>query len=120
PPGLFDAHLPEKWRDVAPRMIRRDDGTDVWSYEGKEIVNIGLNAVAGRPPDEYGMEPTALTDMRPGCYDIDERVRDMDANGVLGSMCFRRSPTCAASSSRARRTRTPRSPSSRPTTTGTS
>ena len=27
-------------------------------------------------------------EMRPGCYDIHERVRDMDANGVLGSMCF--------------------------------
>ena len=26
--------------------------------------------------------------MRPGCYDIDERVDDMNANGVLGSMCF--------------------------------
>ena len=29
PPGMFDAHLPAKWRDVAPRMVRRDDGTDV-------------------------------------------------------------------------------------------
>ena len=88
PPDMFEAHLPEKWRDVAPRMVRRDDGTDVWLYEGKEIVNIGLNAVAGRPPDEYGMEPTSLHEMRPGCYDIHERVRDMDANGLLGSMCF--------------------------------
>jgi predicted TIM-barrel fold metal-dependent hydrolase len=88
PPDVFEGHLPAKWRDVAPRMVRRDDGTDVWLYEGKEIVNIGLNAVAGRPPDEYGMEPTSLHDMRPGCYDIDERVRDMNANGVLGSMCF--------------------------------
>ena len=26
--------------------------------------------------------------MRPGCYDIDERVKDMNANGVLGSLCF--------------------------------
>jgi predicted TIM-barrel fold metal-dependent hydrolase len=88
PPHLFEAHLPQRWQDVAPRMVRRDDGTDVWQYEGKEIVNIGLNAVAGRPPDEYGMEPTSLHEMRPGCYDIHERVRDMDANGVLGSMCF--------------------------------
>ena len=88
PPHLFEAHLPEQWRDVAPRMVKREDGTDVWLYEGKEIANIGLNAVAGRPPDEYGMEPTALHEMRPGCYDIHERVRDMDANGVLGSMCF--------------------------------
>jgi predicted TIM-barrel fold metal-dependent hydrolase len=88
PPHLFEGHLPEKWRSVAPRMTRRDDGSDVWLYEGKELVNIGLNAVAGRPPDEYGMEPTSFEEMRPGCYDIDQRVRDMDANGVLGSMCF--------------------------------
>jgi predicted TIM-barrel fold metal-dependent hydrolase len=26
--------------------------------------------------------------MRPGCYDLELRVRDMDANGVLASMCF--------------------------------
>src|SRR3954467_8480448 len=88
PPHLFDGRLAERWADVAPKMTRRDDGTDVWLYEGKEIVNIGLNAVAGRPPEEYGMEPTSFEEMRPGCYDIDQRVRDMDANGVLGSMCF--------------------------------
>ncbi|MEY2405817.1 MAG: hypothetical protein QOG39_733, partial [Acidimicrobiaceae bacterium] len=88
PPHLFEGHLPERWQSVAPRMTRREDGTDVWLYEGKEIANIGLNAVAGRPPDEYGMEPTSLDEMRPGCYDIDQRVRDMDANGVLASMCF--------------------------------
>jgi predicted TIM-barrel fold metal-dependent hydrolase len=88
PPHLFETHLPAKWQPVAPRMTRRDDGSDVWLYEGKELVNIGLNAVAGRPPDEYGMEPTSFEEMRAGCYDIDQRVRDMDANGVLGSMCF--------------------------------
>src|SRR4051794_4115370 len=44
PPDLFEGHLPERWRDVAPRMVTRDDGTDVWHYDGKEIVNIGLNA----------------------------------------------------------------------------
>jgi predicted TIM-barrel fold metal-dependent hydrolase len=88
PPDLFEGHLAARWRDVAPHMVTRDDGTDVWQYDGKEIVNIGLNAVAGRPPEEYGMEPTSLHEMRPGCYDIHERVRDMDANGVLGSMCF--------------------------------
>src|SRR4051812_43365488 len=88
PPDLFEGHLPDRWRDVAPRVVHKDDGTDVWSYDGKEIPNIGLNAVAGRPPEEYGMEPTSFDELRPGCYDIHERVRDMDANGVLGSMCF--------------------------------
>ena len=60
PPDLFERHLPEKWRDVAPRIIQRDDGTDVWLYQGMELPNIGLNAVAGRPPDEYGLEPTSF------------------------------------------------------------
>jgi predicted TIM-barrel fold metal-dependent hydrolase len=88
PPDMFDAFLPAKWKDVAPRVISKDDGTDVWLYEGQELPNIGLNAVSGRPPEEYGIEPTAFTDMRAGCHDIDERIRDMNANGVLGSMCF--------------------------------
>ena len=49
---------------------------------------MALNAVAGRPREEYGIEPTSFDQLRPGCYDIDERVKDMDANGVLGSLCF--------------------------------
>ena len=59
-----------------------------FAIDGETIANIGLNAVAGRPREEYGVEPTAFTEMRPGCYDIDERVKDMNAGGILGSMCF--------------------------------
>lgn len=39
--------------------------------------------MAGRPPDEYGIEPTRFTEMRPGCFDIHQRVRDMNPNRVL-------------------------------------
>ena len=34
------------------------------------------------------MEPTSFDEIRPGCWDIHERIADMDANGVLGSLCF--------------------------------
>ena len=88
PAHLFEGRLPAKYVDAAPKFVHQDDGTDVWIYDGNILPNIGLNAVAGRPPEEYGMEPTALEEIRSGCYDIDNRVRDMDANGVLGSMCF--------------------------------
>ncbi len=88
PPDLFDGRVPAKYQDLAPKLVRKEDGTDVWVFDGNEIPNIGLNAVVGRPPDEYGIEPTSLEDMRPGCFDMHERVRDMNANGVLGSMCF--------------------------------
>ena len=88
PPDMFANHLPGRYRDLAPKVIQNDAGDDVWFYEGQELPNIGLNAVAGKPPSEYGIDPTTFAEMRPGCYDIHERVRDMDANGVLGSMCF--------------------------------
>ena len=88
PPNLFDNHLPAKWKDYAPKSVRKDSGIDVWVYEGNEIPNIGLNAVAGRPPEEYDIEPTSYEMMRAGCYDIHERVKDMNRNGVLASMCF--------------------------------
>jgi len=88
PPDMFDGHLPAKYKDLAPKVIQNADGNDVWLYEGQELPNIGLNAVSGKPPEEYGIEPTTFAEMRPGCYDIHERVRDMNANGVLGSMCF--------------------------------
>ncbi len=88
PPDLFEGHLPEKWLEFAPKSVRKDNGIDVWVYEGVEIPNIGLNAVAGRPPEEYNVEPTSYEMIRDGCYDIHERVTDMNRNGVLGSMCF--------------------------------
>src|SRR5688572_3826024 len=88
PPDMYEGHLPAKYHDLAPRVVAKDDGTDVWLYEGQELPNIGLNAVAGRPPEEYGIDPTSFEEMRSGCYDIHERIRDMNANGVLGSMCF--------------------------------
>ena len=88
PPHLFEGRLAERYVDRAPRVIRTSKGDDVWTFNDSIIPNIGLNAVAGRPKEEYGIEPTSFEEMRPGCFDIDERVKDMNAGGVLGSMCF--------------------------------
>ncbi|MEZ5143460.1 MAG: amidohydrolase family protein [Acidimicrobiales bacterium] len=88
PPDMFEGHIPDRYRDLVPKLVDRDDGTNAWVFEGQEATNVGLNAVAGRPPDEYGVEPTKLSEIRPGCYDIHERIRDMNVNGVLASMNF--------------------------------
>jgi predicted TIM-barrel fold metal-dependent hydrolase len=88
PGNLFAGRLPAKYVDEAPKLVRGADGNDVWTFQGQVLPNIGLNAVAGRPAAEYGADPTSFDEMRPGCYDIDARVADMNANGVLGSMCF--------------------------------
>jgi predicted TIM-barrel fold metal-dependent hydrolase len=88
PPHMFEEHIPAKYRDQAPKVVRTEKGDDVWTFNGSVIPNVGLNAVAGRPKEEYGIEPTAFDEMRPGCFDVDERIKDMNAGGVLGSMCF--------------------------------
>jgi predicted TIM-barrel fold metal-dependent hydrolase len=88
PPDMFERHVPAGLRDRAPRVVRTPRGEDVWVFEGQVRPNVGLNAVAGRRPEEYGFEPTSFAQMRRGCWDVAERIRDMDANGVLASMCF--------------------------------
>ena len=88
PPGMFRNHLPENYKDDAPCMVHNPDGSDVWTFRGIVIPNVALNAVAGKPKEEYGLEPQGLDEIRPGCYDVDERIKDMNAGGVLASMNF--------------------------------
>ena len=88
PPELFEGRMPAHYAETAPKVTRTADGSDVWVFNGAVIPNVGLNAVAGRPKEEYGVEPTAFDEMRPGCYDVHERIKDMNAGGVLGSMNF--------------------------------
>ena len=88
PPDLFEHHVPAKYKDIAPRIEHMPDGTDKWIFLELEIPNVGLNAVAGRPPEEYGMDPTSFDELRPGTYDVKQRVLDMSANGLLASLNF--------------------------------
>jgi predicted TIM-barrel fold metal-dependent hydrolase len=87
PRDLFEGRLPAKYADEAPRVVG-EETADKWVFGEGETRNSGLNAVAGRPPEEYGLEPTKFEEIRTGCYDVHERVKDMDANGVLGSLNF--------------------------------
>ena len=91
PPSMgdfFRENLPAKFRDRAPKAIRRADGTDAWLIEGEEVATFGLNAVQGRPPENWGSDPGSFDEVRPGCYDIDARIDDMNVNGILASLNF--------------------------------
>jgi predicted TIM-barrel fold metal-dependent hydrolase len=96
PPDMFKNHLPEKYRNEAPRLVHNPDGSDTWQFRDVVIPNVALNAVAGRPKEEYGLEPQGLDEIRPGCYNAAERVKDMNAGGVLATMNFPSFPGFAA------------------------
>jgi predicted TIM-barrel fold metal-dependent hydrolase len=88
PPGMFDGRLASHLADRAPRVVETEEGHEVWQFDGRVFFQVGLNAVVGRPREDWVVEPTRFDEMRPGCYDIDARVRDMDINGVWASVNF--------------------------------
>ena len=88
PPDMFDGRLAARHAADAPRVVKGDDGVDRWMYRGNQTGVVGLNAVVSWPKEEWGFDPTGFAEMRPGAYDIHERVRDMNRNGILASMCF--------------------------------
>jgi len=91
-PRVWLDRVPSKFGDAIPRIERMEDGNDWWIYEGKKAGNFALNAVAGKPREEFGLEPRTYDDMRPGCHDIHERVKDMDIEGVWAEVAFPNMP----------------------------
>ena len=96
PSDMFDGHVPERYREHAPRVVTDDDGNQQWWYGDVRGRNLGLNAVAGKPREMFNVNPARYEEMRPGCYDVHERVRDMSAGGQLAGLNFPNWPGFAA------------------------
>ena len=91
-PRVWLDRLPKKFQEAGPRQERAADGGDWWIYEGKQAGNFALNAVVGKPYEDYGRNPRTYEDMRPGCYDMVERLKDMDIDGIHVQTCFPNMP----------------------------
>ena len=88
PADMFEGHVPEKYRDCAPHVVVEDDGREQWYYGDLKGRNLGLNAVAGKPREMFNVDVLRYDEMRPGCHDVHERVRDMNAGGQLAAINF--------------------------------
>lgn len=88
PPDMFKQHLSAEHLATAPQFCTDDKGKSYWQYQGMFMPSVGLNAVVGRVPEEYGMEPNSLEEMRAGVYNVDARIDDMNANGIAASLNF--------------------------------
>jgi len=88
PPDMYKKHLSGENLATAPTFKSSPDGTNYWEYQGMKMPSVGLNAVVGRPLEEYGMEPTSLEQLRKGVYEPNARVDDMNVNGIAASLNF--------------------------------
>lgn len=89
--------LAAKYADAGPRIVELEGGTQAWQFEGRIVPTIGLNAVAGKHPKDFGVDPVRFDQMIPGCYDVTARLADMDLDGVHAQLCFPSFPGFAGS-----------------------
>jgi predicted TIM-barrel fold metal-dependent hydrolase len=91
PADLWVDRVPARYRDTCPRIVEVD-GRQAWLYED-ELTYIPMGSCRALPGfDEAGYPPAPGTarydEIRPGCYDPVERIKDMDVDGVWGQLCF--------------------------------
>jgi predicted TIM-barrel fold metal-dependent hydrolase len=106
PPDLFEDRLPAKFREQTPRVVHlpwtrgggtRTQGiapaatgptTDFWQVDDIHVAIPKVEVAAGLPPEQVTHEPVSFADIRPGCFRVKERLRDMDAAKIERSLCF--------------------------------
>ena len=78
PPDIFTHHLPAKYQGLSPQVgPQRSGQRRVDLRAGRDGKTAALNAVAGRPKSEYGLEPQKFNQVDLG-DDVNERVKDMN------------------------------------------
>ena len=88
PPHLWQTRLPARYRDIGPRVIELEDGTQAWTFEEQVIRTTRGNT---RTLPQFNQSPHGFArfdEMRPGCYDPKERVAEMDLDGVWSQLAF--------------------------------
>ncbi len=82
PGDVWTARLPEKFRDVAPRIVRSDDGVDAWRFGRTErVVPVGATALAGWP-EPFPSIPKNMDEIPKAAYDAKARLSYMDEIGI--------------------------------------
>jgi predicted TIM-barrel fold metal-dependent hydrolase len=90
-PSLWTDRVSARERDRCPHVVEID-GRQAWEYEG-ELTYIPMGSCRALPGfREEGYPPAPGTanfsEIRPGCYDPSERLKDMDIDGMWGQLCF--------------------------------
>ncbi len=88
PPNLWQDGVPGKWKQRAPKVVHTDRG-DLWHFDGgREKWPVGLTATAGQSYFQFGPMGQTYETMRPGSFDTEARLADMDADGIFAQVLY--------------------------------
>ncbi len=99
PPHTFVDHIEPKYRDMAPRVVEQEPGVEGWLWEGRfEPIMLQGNSQTRRfsgsgTGDE--LFSRCYDDMIPAAFDVHERVKAMDEDGVTAQVLFPQFPRFA-------------------------
>ena len=83
---LWVDRLPARFRDDGPRVEQDERGRDWWMIGGKRAVKIGLTATAG--VGDMKEPPSGYSDVHPGAFDADARLKYMDEMGIWAMVLY--------------------------------
>jgi len=83
---LWVDRLPARFRDDGPRVEQDERGRDWWMIGGKRSVKIGLTATAG--VGDMKEPPSGYSDVHPGAFDADARLKYMDEMGIWAMVLY--------------------------------
>jgi len=92
PAELLEHRIPAQYRELAPRLVTKEDGTEWWQMDEWERNNVG-NLVCDLPYDEW-VPPIGARyhemdgSPRPGTGDAVQRLREQDRDGVDAEVLY--------------------------------
>ena len=89
PPDLWTARVEGRFKEKAPRVVSEENG-DWWYIDGHRTNSFQSGAFAGvrfENPEDLRMS-AKWENVRPGGFMIDDRIKDLDADGVDGEVIY--------------------------------
>ncbi|MBX3026172.1 amidohydrolase [bacterium] len=87
PPDLWERWLPARFRAMAPKLVRDEDGGDAWQL-GEHVEPLGLVTVMATPPQKLRWTGVRYAELHPGCWEPEGRLQLMDEDGVDAAIIY--------------------------------
>jgi hypothetical protein len=66
PPDMYKNHVPAKWQDAVPKVVKNANGVDEWHFQGSATSTpFGMAATVGWPREEWGFNPGSYSGQSP-------------------------------------------------------
>ena len=88
PPNIWKRHLPKKYQQYAPKLVRDHEGGDAWDHGTGSPDPIGLVTTPGKRFEDFRWFGVKYSEARKACYNGEARLKDMDFEGVDAIVTF--------------------------------